>query len=350
MRRFAWLTLLLLPPSLPSQTRDVVYYFDRASKSEKLAAFEGSVVEETVNGVKVKPSVGPERFFSVLELVDVSYALPRTSELKFQTITLAEAAVRAGTADRPRLEQLLRDYLALIDHLRDAKTASLRRHVAFRIACLKAQLAESVEQLQDAVNTLAKLRTDLLESWQLIPAARLHAQLLLDLARTADALEVMDAASRTPRLSRDVKRELGLDVIDLMLRCQQHRDAEARIADELSDLPNDHDLHPVLNLYQVAARNWTSPLEDLIGKVNQTMAQSQSTAIKAVGYNLLGHIYSSRNRLEDALWSYLWVDVVYYQDRRERIKALERLVSVFTELKDEARAERYRDKLRSLRQ
>ncbi|MCX7700449.1 MAG: hypothetical protein N2039_06190 [Gemmataceae bacterium] len=350
MRCFAWLALFLVAPLAWGQSRDIVYYLDRTSKSDKPAAFEGSVVEESINGVRVKPANGTERTFGTLDLVDIAYAPPRSLELKFQTITLAEAAVRTGTADRPRMQQLLREYLAIVEPLREARAASLRRHVAYRIACLKAQLAESADEIQEAVRDFSRLRTELLESWQLIPAARWHAQLLIDLGRTAEALEVLDAASRTPRLSVDIKRDLGLHVIDLMLRCEKHRDAEARIADELAELPADHPSVPLLNLYRIAAVGWTASLEETAAKLKQAVDTAETPVVKAVGYNLLGHLFSSKKQFEDAMWSYLWVDVVYSQDRREHVKALERLVNVFTELKDESRAEKYREKLRAARQ
>lgn len=350
MRRFAWLAVLLVAPLARGQSRDIVYYLDRASKSDKPAAFEGSVVEESINGVRVKPASGPERTFGTLDLVDIAYAPPRSLELKFQTITLAEAAVRTGTADRPRMQQLLREYLAMVEPLREARSANLRRHVAYRIACLKAQLAESTDEIQEAVRDFARLRTELLESWQLIPAARWHAQLLIDSGRTNEALEVLDAASRTPRLSQEIKRELGLNVIDLMLRCDQPREAEARITDELAELPADHPFVPLLNLYRIAAAGWTASLEETAAKLKQAVDAADTPKVKAVGYNLLGHLFSSRKQFEDAMWSYLWVDIVYSQDRREHVAALERLVSVFTELKDDVRAEKYREKLRSVRQ
>ena len=40
-----------------AQSRDRVYYRDRSVKPEKNADFEGTIVEETVNGVKIKPQV-----------------------------------------------------------------------------------------------------------------------------------------------------------------------------------------------------------------------------------------------------------------------------------------------------
>ena len=45
------------------------------------------------------------------------------------------------------------------------------------------------------------------------------------------------------------------------------------------------------------------------------------------------------------MWSYLWVDVVYNQDKNEHLKAMERLIKVFKEFNDEEHVRKYEDKL-----
>jgi hypothetical protein len=49
------------------------------------------------------------------------------------------------------------------------------------------------------------------------------------------------------------------------------------------------------------------------------------------------------------MWAYLWVEVVYSQDRDEVAKALLRLVKSFEVQQDEDRAKSYKDKLRRFR-
>jgi tetratricopeptide (TPR) repeat protein len=349
MYRFLALSLFLLTTSVTAQSRDVIYYLDRASKSDKVLSLEGTIVEDSINGLRVKPLTGPEKTLHATDIVDVAYALPRQLEVKFQNIVFAEATVRAGTADRSRLQQLLRDYNALVDQLRDPKLSHIRRHVNYRMAMLKIQLAETTEELRDAAANLGKFRSEFLESWQYVPVLQTQAQLWIELGRLEDAANVLDALARTPKLDSGLKHDVNLQIIDLMLRSQQPREAEGRATDELSSLPMDHPSVPVLKLYQIAAQNWRSDLEQAVARLRASFIEAENSTLKAVGYNLLGHLYSSKGRLEDAMWCYLWVDTVYNQDRREQLKAIERLAAVFAELNDETRAEKYREKLRTLR-
>src|SRR5262245_52637454 len=105
----ALLGVLAFAAAAPAQSRDTVYYRDRTAKPEKTAEFVGTVSEETVNGIKVKPQVGPDRSFPVGDIVDVVYAPPRAMEIPFQPILNGESALRTGSADKAKMAQLFKD-------------------------------------------------------------------------------------------------------------------------------------------------------------------------------------------------------------------------------------------------
>ena len=68
---------------------------------------------------------------------------------------------------------------------------------------------------------------------------------------------------------------------------------------------------------------------------------------KATAHNLIGDcLRLDPKRNKDALFNYLWVDVVYNHDPVENAKAQRNLVELFREMKDETRAKIYQDKLR----
>ena len=75
---------------------------------------------------------------------------------------------------------------------------------------------------------------------------------------------------------------------------------------------------------------------------------SKTTDKKLLGlaYNALGDCYRLNNRNKDALWPYLWVDVIYHQDRQEHQKAMEQLARLFDEQGDKTRARQYRERLK----
>jgi hypothetical protein len=68
--------------------------------------------------------------------------------------------------------------------------------------------------------------------------------------------------------------------------------------------------------------------------------------IKALAANTLGDYYRETGKQEDAFWQYLWVDIVYNQDKHEQAKALYHLSKLFDHVKgDAARAVACRERL-----
>ena len=71
--------------------------------------------------------------------------------------------------------------------------------------------------------------------------------------------------------------------------------------------------------------------------------------MRAAGHGMIGELYFAADKPRDAMWHYLWVEVVYNQDRDEVVKAVARLSDVFRKQGDEDRARSYREKARHLR-
>ena len=49
------------------------------------------------------------------------------------------------------------------------------------------------------------------------------------------------------------------------------------------------------------------------------------------------------------MWDYLWVDVVYDENRTERVYAVRKLIDVFTAMKLKERADQFTNKLAEVR-
>ena len=92
-------------------------------------------------------------------------------------------------------------------------------------------------------------------------------------------------------------------------------------------------------------------------KIEALIAKSKDLAARGAGYSALGEVFVRHGLWRDAMWAFLWVDVVYNQDRDEQIKAVHRLVQIFTVLKekekvgdaDKDRADLYRERLPRIR-
>jgi hypothetical protein len=85
---------------------------------------------------------------------------------------------------------------------------------------------------------------------------------------------------------------------------------------------------------ETAAKN----LEALLPKITDL-------DLKALAYNTLGFCHAQAKRSKDAVWDYLWVDVVYNQNRQEHARALYHLAKLFAERKEEKKAQQFKAKL-----
>src|SRR5262249_54430049 len=133
-----------------------------------------------------------------------------------------------------------------------------------------------------------------------------------------------------------VQQEFTFLVIDLLFDAGQANAAQQRLA----TLPADNPRVAVYKIGTQAGPAAAKALEEYIDK-------TADPALKATAYNLLGdHYRRDPKHQKDALYAYLWVDVIYNQDPVESTKAIGRLAGLFHDLKDEERAKKYRDRLR----
>ena len=333
-----------------AQVKDVIYYRDRTAKTEKNAEFVGTVVEETVNGVKVKPLVGPERTFPVSEIVDIMFDPPTSYRIPFVPITNGESDLRSGTGDlKVKMNQLVKEYTTFIANFRDTKSVGFKRQIQYRLVAIRAALAEKREDQLDAIRQLDKYRKENPGGWQLVPVVRQEVQMMTEIEMLEEAATVLEEASRTPNLSKPIKQELELSLIDLMIRAGKATQIEGRINDALRTIPADDPLAARLKVFQIGCQ---SAKDDPAKSASQLMAiidKTQDAGLKALAYNTMGDCYNAKGLKKEAMWSYLWVDVVYNQDKTEYAKAVERLSKVFKDLNDDPRAEKYHEKLKSLR-
>jgi hypothetical protein len=82
-----------------------------------------------------------------------------------------------------------------------------------------------------------------------------------------------------------------------------------------------------------------------VKKIEDVIAKTTDPALKALGYNLLGDVYTAHSKPREAMWSYLWVDVVYNQDRAEHLKAMTRLMDIFEKANDTDKVQLYKEKV-----
>jgi lipopolysaccharide biosynthesis regulator YciM len=101
-----------------------------------------------------------------------------------------------------------------------------------------------------------------------------------------------------------------------------------------------------ISVYRAECQGVSGKLPEAVAQLEGIIAKTSDKDLKALAYNALGDCYRLNNRPREALWPYLWVDVIYHQDRQEHLKAMADLAKLFAEQGDTARAKEYRDKLK----
>jgi len=342
--RLAILSALLLSVSVMAD--DEVNFRDRTAKPEKIAKITGAITDETVNYVKIKPNVGAEKEISAADISEIVYNVPGAQLFEYQNARNAEA--RRGTAESKKaMVEAEAGYRKILASLKDEKTNKLQRHLHFKIATLVAAQAEGKEKQLAAAEELDKFRKANPNCWQLVSCVRQLAAIWIDNDKPEDAARVFDELAKTPNLSKEVKQEVELAVIDVLMRAEKFADAESKITAAIAQLPATDPQVARLKIYQIGCQAKSADLEKVVPQLNDVIDKTADTTLKALAYNTRGDCQFAKGQKKEAMWSYLWVDVLYNQDKTEHIRAMERLVKVFRDkdINDEDHAKKYEDKL-----
>src|SRR5207244_11984065 len=100
------------------------------------------------------------------------------------------------------------------------------------------------------------------------------------------------------------------------------------------------------SIYQAKRAGASGKLAEAVARLENIIAKTADKDLKALAYNALGDCYRLNGKPKEALWPYLWVDVIYHQDRQEHARAMAELAKLFEEQGDAARAKEYKDKIK----
>lgn len=318
--------LAMMVPAATRAEDTVIYRLHGESGQQTI---KGIVESEGLAGVKIAGKT-----IAAGDIVDVQLEVPGGIKLDLPKAVQAESA--------GKFEEAVREYRALINVPSVANNKLLKRYFDYKIALLTAARADAgPEELRVAVEALSKFITNHPDSWQRVPVARLLTRLHLDAnpPNYDAARKVLDDLAQTPGATADLKAECAYSTVDLWWR--QKKIEEARKA--LTAAPaND----PRTAIWRTVLDTELANLDTSIKKLEQ-QRETVNNHLKPAIYNAIGDCYRlDPKRQKDALFAYLWVDVVYNFDPVEAIRAQERLAELFTELKDDERAKVYRNKSR----
>ncbi|WP_020475294.1 tetratricopeptide repeat protein [Zavarzinella formosa] len=315
-------------------------------KTEKGVTVTGKVSEDTVSGVKVKLSATKDEAIPANEILSVTYSgFPIPVNNKIAEAVDAEAKRDYAT--------MLTIYEGLLSgkEPKDAKFTmppEAKRNFEYRVASLKASMADGEEEIKAAIKGLNDFMLANADCWQYSHAARQLARLQTDSGDYPAATLVLEKLEKTAAVPAEYKADASAALIDLAFQSEDYAAGKKRVDTMMKDAKATPALKERLAFYQLAldgVQADDAAFPATIKKIEDAIAKSKDPGLKALGYNVLGDCYMAKKRKRDAMWSYLWVDTVYNQDRGEQVKAQTRLIKIFTEDGDLDKVKLFKEKV-----
>lgn len=355
-------------PAQPASDTDRLFFIDRTKDGKLevvLAELKESPAGIQVIGAdkKLKQTVSPA------DVVRIEYtALKGVDKDAYAQANRLEAGPDANPA---KGAAAFADLLAKAGATADPRT---KRVLTFRQLMLavrtndaeadEAKFAAAAAPLADQLTAFARTYA---KSWEFWPTTRTAARLAVELRKPADAASRMRELSDNADLAADLRTDARLAEVGYLLmspgRAAHTALAEARkgeasmterqkervaiLADVLA-LPDPEPVPANLPPEEADAKAAAAAkkIRDAVAKVEAgTLGKAKDGAARAAGYNAIGEIYLRHKLDRDAMWAYLWVDVVYNQDKDEQVKALVRLIQLFKARQEDERVKQFHDRL-----
>jgi hypothetical protein len=327
----------------PPGPQDRVYYVPKKGVAVKE---EDAELKVDASGVKI---INTGKLSATVTVADIVRTFP--VDLKELPRDQAGEAILKYEATRD-WDKARGAYEGLREKFKANAPDRLRKWLAFRIAYTTTRAADDTpvdSGWKDKAEAGLKLLNDYLADypggWEAWAATRTAARVNHELGKSEAAARLWAKQAKAPDITPDLRVEAAYQEADALMRAKRFTEAAGKAAEALPKAapgaPKER-----LNLIVLAAKAAeANPLEG-VAAVESEIAKTKDAAVRATGYALAGELYLAANKPREAMWSLLWVEVVYNQDREEVAKALARLVEVFKQLGDEDRERAYHDRMR----
>jgi tetratricopeptide (TPR) repeat protein len=341
----ACFVLMTSPPKALCQ--DEVIFKDPSAKKELHVV--GTIDTESAASIVIKLSGHPEsRTIPASDVVDVIYQVPPLARPEYRAARNREAAAsNAATADERRREltAALRRYEQLAPKLSEGRS---RRHAEFKIATFQVFVARADRaQLDLAIEHLNHFKSSKPSSWQISRCANLLGKIQQERHDWDGARRTYEELRATADLPAEVVRDCDLKIAQAALRAGKLTEAERKLADLAKAIAPDCSLGYRIRISLTELRSLSGQTDEAVRSLENLVFGVADPQIKAEVYNALGDCHRRAKKPREALWNYLWVDVIYHQDPEEHARALYHLSQLFREFGDDDRAAQYRDRLDS---
>jgi tetratricopeptide (TPR) repeat protein len=345
----AKLVVLFFASSI-AYAQDEIRFADKTTHKE--TSVLGTILEESPSRLVYKPGTGAgTKEVPALDITDVIYELTGPLKQAYRRALADEKrAVDPTSKDEDRQkagDEAIKEYQDILPSLTGERQKPLQRHVHYKIARLLARQAEdNAAQLDRAIDALQKFKKTFADGWQISDAARLLARMQVLKGDVLGAEKTYQDLAAIPGIPPEVQQECELRAVDALIQGKKYEAAETKLQALQRNVPSGSPQAARVRIYLVLCQGASGKMDEGVRQLEELIAQTADKDQKAVAYNALGDCYRLNGKPKEALWPYLWVDVIYHQDRREHLKAIEQLAKLFDDQGDKTRAKQYRDRVR----
>lgn len=220
-----------------------------------------------------------------------------------------------------------------------------KRHAEYKAAVMLArQLAEEGKAADPAITALKAFKTKHADSWQIGSALQLLGRLQLESKDFEGAKATFGELSQA-NVAEDLKQEAQLQVIYVGIRSGKTAEAQTALTAALQSFSKGSKHAVKAQVLQAELQLFAKKYDEATKLLRQVTKDTNDKELKALAYNSLGVCLYEQEDFKGARWEFLWVDVVYNQDKNEHAKALYYLWKVFEKLGDAEKAQDCREQL-----
>jgi predicted negative regulator of RcsB-dependent stress response len=329
------LVLGLLAAAVPARAQDVIY--PREGKKN----ITGIITAESAKGVKLK---GREQLVPAQGIRDIEYDVSTIKgpkgksfrlEMYLPAVGKEKKALEAPKGQRLKLlDDAIRAYQDLVPVMGSRPFA--RTQVEYRIAhlyTLKGEWEGTETGRLDAIKKLKEFKTRHPDTWQTGQVLETLAGLQVEQKDYDEAEQTLRALAAAP-VSEDVRQEAELKIARLPLAAGNYAEAEKKLADLAGRLPKGSPYGQRALLGQAEALTAQKKIPAARELLQKLVGEASDKETKALAYNTLGYCHLQGGQLKEAQWAFLWVTMMYNQNKEEDAKALYYLHQVFSRLNE----------------
>src|SRR5205807_621961 len=215
------------------QADDAVRYLDRKTMKEVILS-TGSVVEESPAQVVYRPAGAANKEILAPDIIDITYEVPGSVRLVYRSALADERKLAdPATKDEERKKasgDALKSYQEVLARLAVEKGRFAERHMHYKIARLQARQAlDEPAHVEPAVAALVRFQKEHPDGWQIVPCARLQAQLYLIKGDIQGARKVYEELAATPNIAKEVREDCDLRIIQTLILAKQCAEAQSKV-------------------------------------------------------------------------------------------------------------------------